>query len=184
MAAFAVCQESVRAVRHGQHDAWNSVAAGSLAGALLTRVAYGRGFHILGFVVWGPVCGALHWANSTLQPGAVLRSALARQGLLDLPQQQEQHDLVHQPQQQQPAAAAAAVQAQIVQPRRVEDVTEAEIKRWAEEIKQRELAELKALWRQQEQQARAAAAGLGLDQPEQQQQQDGTSGKRWWGLLG
>jgi len=35
----SVCQESVRAVRRGDDDAWNSFYAGALAGAALTRLA-------------------------------------------------------------------------------------------------------------------------------------------------
>lgn len=115
-----------------------------------------------------------------------MRSLLASQGLFDLPQQQQdllgQHEIE---QQLNPATAELGAASTTLQPRSLDDISEAEKNRWAEEIKQRELAELKALWRQQEQRGRAAAAGLGGQQAEQQQQQqDGTGGKRWWGLLG
>jgi hypothetical protein len=38
-AAAAVCQEGVRALRQGDHDAWNSFWAGAATGAVLTRSA-------------------------------------------------------------------------------------------------------------------------------------------------
>lgn len=124
-------------------------------------------------MVWGPVCGALHWFNDVVQPGAAFKYFLASQGLLDLPEQQQQH--VDLPQQQQQQSEAAVQQ----QPRRVEDVSEAELNRWADEIKQRELAQLKELWRQQEQQE-AAAALAGSTHHHQQ----GAGGRRWWRWFG
>ncbi|KAF6263010.1 hypothetical protein COO60DRAFT_531653 [Scenedesmus sp. NREL 46B-D3] len=177
MAAFAVCQEGVRALRQGDHDAWNSFWAGAATGAVLTRSAYGRGFHLLGLVMWGPLCGSLHWLNSTLQPAAAIGSMLASQGLLDMPQQDhEEAAAAAEAPQQMAAAVAAAAAAGPVQPRRLEELSHREKKQAVELIRQREIAELNEALKQRQLQEAARAAGRGSSSSGEQEQPR----KRWW----
>lgn len=180
MTAFAVCQEGVRALRQGDHDAWNSFWGGAAAGAVLTRAAYGRGFHLLGMVMWGPLCGSIHWLNNQVQPAAAVASFLASQGLLDMPQQYQQQQQQREQQQRDEQAAraaaeqAAAAAAEPVLPRRFEDLSYREKKEAVEVIRQREVAELNAAMKQQQLQEAAKAAGHGSSSSEQAPR------KRWW----
>eukprot|EP00879_Flechtneria_rotunda_P022490 GHRR01023741.1.p1 GENE.GHRR01023741.1~~GHRR01023741.1.p1 ORF type:complete len:251 (+),score=124.67 GHRR01023741.1:81-755(+) len=210
MTAFAVCQEGIRALRGGEHDAWTSAAAGALAGATLTRIAHGRGFQLLGAVVWGPLCGGLHWLNSTLQPGAVVKNYLISKELLDPPpgyaqqqrlqqqleaqayqQQQQQYlqkrqasssSVVQQQQAAEPQQATAAEQRQLpIVPKRLDELTWAEKRTAVDEIRKRELGELQArLKEQQQQQQHSPEAGSDNSSGGNQQQQQQQSRNRWW----
>lgn len=177
MTAFAVCQEGVRALRQGDHDAWNSFWAGAAAGAVLTRSAYGRGFHLLGLVMWAPLCGSIHWLNNQLQPAAAIGGMLASKGLLDLPQQQQQQQDGHADAAaaQQVVAAEAAAEQQ--QPRRFEELSYREKKQAVEMIRQREIAELNEALKQQQLQEAARAAGQGSSSSSGEVAQ---SKRRWW----
>lgn len=126
----------------------------------------------------------MHWLNNLLQPGDTIRYLLASQDLLDLPQQQQQSQQQAQQQQQQPRTVQQAEAAVAVQPRRIEDVSYAEQKKWADEIKQREMQQLKDMWRQQELQAAAAALAASRGAEQQQQEGNASGAKRWWGFFG
>eukprot|EP00775_Hariotina_reticulata_P003564 gene3564-3832_t len=135
----------------------------------MAAFADGRGFQVLGAVVWGPLCGGLHWASNRLQVSAVLQEFLANQGLLDLPAEYRAQAAVaaHN---EQLALAAAAAEAEPVQPRRVEDLTWREQKRAVEEIKQRELAELHKRLKREEEEALQALMNAKKKQQKQHQQ--------------
>lgn len=141
--------------------------------------ADGRGFHLLGAVVWAPLCGTLHWANNQLQAGAALQGWLARHDLIDLPlQQQQQHE--------QKQAAAEAVQ-QVPQleletpkvPKRYEDMPWRDKILAVEAVKQRELEQLHQLMREKEEAAQAADLQERRQQRQLQQQTEQSQRKRW-----
>jgi hypothetical protein len=116
-------------------------------------LADGKGFHLLGAVMWAPLCGGLHWLNAALQPVAGLKVFLASQGLLDLPAheqqalaqwpwQQQQPQSQPQPQLQEEAGVAVQQgeqQQQQQQLMRFEDVSWRDKARGVDQIKRREL---------------------------------------------
>jgi hypothetical protein len=161
-----------------------------LLSLLLVFCAYscadGRGFHLLGAVLWAPLCGTLHWANNQLQIGYTVQAWLVKHDLLDLPHIQQQLLLREQ---QEAATAAAALQEQQEQlqqmpkvPVRYEDMDWQEKVRGVNAVKQRELQALHEKWRQEEQEA--LEEGLRQRQQQRQQEQQLEEGippqrKRW-----
>jgi hypothetical protein len=137
-------------------------------------VADGRGFHLLGAVLWAPLCGTLHWATTQLQIGSAVQAWLVKNDLLDLPHIQQQL-LLHE--QQETARAAAALQEQQEQlqqmpkiPVRFEDMDWQEKVRGVNAVMQRELKALQDKWREEEQEV--LAEGLKQRQQQRQQQQE------------
>jgi len=134
-------------------------------------VADGRGFQVLGAVVWGPLCGGLHWGSNKLQVGTVFQKLLANQGLRDLPQEYYTQAAVAEGNAQLPlaaaaggAAAAAAAEPPAVQPRRLEDLTEREKRQAVEAIKRRELAQLHERLKREEEEAKQTLGKTTLHQ--------------------
>jgi hypothetical protein len=130
---------------------------------LCSAAADGRGFHLLGAVMWAPLCGGLHWLNSSLRPAAALKAFLVSQDLLDLPQheahalaaEQQKQQLQEQQQEHEQQQALEQQQART----RFEDMSWRDKAKAVEAIKQRELQQLhKAMRRQEEEQEGAAAA--------------------------
>jgi hypothetical protein len=124
---------------------------------------------VLGAVVWGPLCGGLHWASNKLQVGTVFQEFLASQGLLDLPKEHRAQAAVAAGSEQLPVAAAA--EAPPVQPRRLDDLTWPEKKRAVEEIKQRELTELHERLKKEEEAVKQTLLKTTLHRRNQQQQE-------------
>jgi hypothetical protein len=140
--------------------------------------ADGRGFHLLGLVMWAPLCGSIHWLNNQLQPAAAIGGMLASKGLLDLPQQQQQQDgQFDAAAAQQVAAAQAAADIEQQQLRRFEELSYREKKQAVEMIRQREIAELNEALKQQQLQEAAKAAGQGSSSSSGEGAQ---SKRRWW----
>jgi len=81
MGMFSVIQETLRGVRT-KHDAFNSFAAGSVAGGLAAGYFQGAQYRLLGALVWGPLCSMLHVLNDAAKPRHILEDWLVSEGLL------------------------------------------------------------------------------------------------------
>lgn len=85
-AIFSALQEGVRAAR-GVHDAWNSTAAGALAGGFVVGLHAGPRYRLFGALSWGAICGACHLLHNAVQPRQLLERVLIHADLLDPPEQ-------------------------------------------------------------------------------------------------
>lgn len=143
-------------------------------------LADGRGFSLLGAVLWAPLCGTVHWANNKLEAGAAVQAWLVKHDLLDLPQQQQQQEQQVQQQLQQQVQQQQEQEVQLPKvPIRFEDMPWREKIIAVEAVKQRELQVLHDKIREEEQAVLAAA----LQQRKQQEQQQEAPQRRGWLLF-
>lgn len=152
--------------------------------------ADGRGFYLLGAVMWAPLCGTVHWANSKLDATAAVQAWLAKHDLLDLQQpshQQQQQVLqaqeLQQQQQQQIQQQEELQQQQPKVPIRYEDMPWREKIIAVEAVKQREMAELHSKMREDHQAVLAAALNERRQQQEQESKGQQQGQRRRWLLF-
>eukprot|EP00798_Chlamydomonas_sp_ICE-L_P028254 gene28253-31359_t len=96
MAIFCGLSEGARAIR-GTHDGLNSLVAGAVTGGLVAGHFQGPQFRLLGAVLWGPICGGLHYFNDCIKPKHIFEDFMIGEGLLD-PIVKERREPVPSPQ--------------------------------------------------------------------------------------